>query len=490
MMFIPIYRLHEICNKQYSCRWLLLLTGLSLSIFNTVQAQTDDFDYSDKFEVEEVTFYSPSAANGNGWVRMKNDDNTLVSDAENYTIAWTWNDNEAITKPVTYVSGYHARIGSKIKINCEVEAENLYIKAVNSDGYNLPAEQVIFNSIEEIAYPPTGVENLFTDGEVDYFENFDLSWYLSTDPEAPDEDWILVGETNHELYVLYDTPLMIIADPLTGITQPFHTLIHLGCTNADGLNTPSAIVDAVYAEFDDQDVRSYGGTMPMTYWGPINTPQTDGLCWSTFGLLNFQDGRCDAWASFFDDILKMQGIEGVEKAVVDWGFTLSDDDVTRIMGDKDDFFGIELSQAMIEEYTHPFTGQEGYRAQFLVKEWSLNAEDKFAISFFDVFGDGFVLDNGNEIPAKDEIGLAGQGMDDPRPEFLSHAIVKYNGAYYDPSYGSQKMTSANMWENESLDAFAGIVVYTETFGGGFEVDRTLVWISALNNSTQQTNITP
>lgn len=90
---------------------------------------------------------------------------------------------------------------------------------------------------------------------------------------------------------------------------------------------------------------------------------------------------------------------------------------------------------------------------------------------------GFVA---SELP-----GASGQGNTDPRSEFENHAIVKYNGKYYDPSYGSSIANDANSWETPALDGFGSILRYIDVLK---EKDFYLNWVGYINNTTQQSNV--
>lgn len=57
--------------------------------------------------------------------------------------------------------------------------------------------------------------------------------------------------------------------------------------------------------------------------------------------------------------------------------------------------------------------------------------------------------------------MPGQGNPNPPGGFFNHFIVKYDGKYYDPSYGGGPFDTQNDWENASLDGFfidTGLVV--------------------------------
>ena len=61
--------------------------------------------------------------------------------------------------------------------------------------------------------------------------------------------------------------------------------------------------------------------------------------------------------------------------------------------------------------------------------------------------------------AFDQSGIPGQGNTNPPGDFNLHYITLYNSQYYDPSYGTPKVTGANKdktYEDGSLDGFDGI----------------------------------
>lgn len=78
---------------------------------------------------------------------------------------------------------------------------------------------------------------------------------------------------------------------------------------------------------------------------------------------------------------------------------------------------------------------------------------------------------------------------DPKSEFNNHAIVKYSGKYYDPSYGSPIQNTSNDWENLSLEGFGAKLRFSRIESGLTKIYE-LVWVGHLNTPTQQSNITP
>jgi len=104
----------------------------------------------------------------------------------------------------------------------------------------------------------------------------------------------------------------------------------------------------------------------MTYW-----KTTDADCITVKGLINGEDGKCAAWANLFRDILKVQGVSGVERADI-----------------------------------HPDPS-------------AIDPNNQLQRVGFGVI---------NTLPA--------QGGNPAQFNFEDHAIVVYENALYDPSYGS------------------------------------------------------
>ena len=98
------------------------------------------------------------------------------------------------------------------------------------------------------------------------------------------------------MYVTLDIP----SSGSSGFSKLFHTTLHYACIHAIGLNDPDEIVDAIYSEFTDQEVRKLGSTNAMKYWGdPTGTKD----CYFVKQLLEIEDARCGVWSLFFIDML-------------------------------------------------------------------------------------------------------------------------------------------------------------------------------------------
>ena len=130
-----------------------------------------------------------------------------------------------------------------------------------------------------------------------------------------------------------------------------------------------------------------------------------------------------------------------------------------------------------EPATYAQTSQ-GILAYFNVKNWAIENTTFYQIYDPDVNSstpntfDWIPQDsNGNSVNLE---GIAAQDNNDPYAFFLDHALVRYNGKYYDPSYGTLydngtpddvsddiPFPSLLAWEDYSINGFSSIcLLYT------------------------------
>lgn len=274
-----------------------------------------------------------------------------------------------------------------------------------------------------------------------------------------------------------------------------HTFLHIGCMNGNGLSNADNIVDGIYNEFTDRDVRRFDGAGPIQYWG---TNIANPACWQPSQMLINLDGRCGGWAAMLHVIIRLQGIASGDIAEVDYNMgLLPNNSISNQTNDVILIFGPEY----INVHTlGPVLNIDGPpRSHFYVKNWnlSLSIPDKFFVHHFynDQAGIStlpITLLNGLVIEDKEQNGSPAQGIANPRSEFEDHAIFKYNGKYYDPSYGSPVLTNSNNWENQSIDAIGGMVAYFQINPVNGIVDEYYInWLDELNTlNNQQLNINP
>jgi hypothetical protein len=239
---------------------------------------------------------------------------------------------------------------------------------------------------------------------VGFHPSLEIDWALKIGTSA----WVTFARTEHTVYITWADPISTAASLMR------ETLFNIGSRTADGKAGTAgpgadekAVVEAIYEQFTKRDIRRVvPGTAnlrgeKLTYW-KSDSPNVD----STAGLLSSPagDGTCGAWAHFYIDVLRAQGIDAT-------------------------FVKITPRQEVLDQVTTYIHQIHGAAA---------------TISSFES-----IVQIKQPLPA--------QGVSQPsKSVFLDHAIVRYgasiDGPFYDPSYGtssSQILTRID-WENRSL----------------------------------------
>ena len=479
----------------------LCLLLLYLFFFYTSKAQVFNYTYS----LEEVTFHE---SNGN-WIiiyedPIKNPDAGIPSEpvyinastpisGSNATIGFQVNQAGEITeKPVGYFSNSKGKVSAKIKTSC---VGQVYVRGYASGGYALIEKLVPVNN-GYIEYPPTEFKQIFPNGQVQFFEDFSIDWYISQTPSnipfnLPYGDF--AGKSTNPLYVTHK--MQSVSSNVTS----YHSYLYIGCKAANGKKNTSEIVSDINIKFKSRCVEKYSSNRCMGYWADFDTiglysggpPQTDTeTCFDGEALLAYENGTCGTWARLMRNIFEVQGIEGSEVAIVKWktntsnnNFLTSSDNIILEQAMQNAL--LANSNDLVDIITHPSYTE---RAFFFVRDWNFNPQtDSFNLVRLNKISDStsIQLPNGNEFFDVEQIGVPGQGNQDPRAYFKIHAIVKYNGKYYDPSYGTGPFSNAQEWKETSIDGFGAIlrILYSEHIDSILNLE-TLNWVPYLTDQKE------
>ena len=260
-------------------------------------------------------------------------------------------------------------------------------------------------SPQDVTFPVTESSNAWPNTVKFYNRDdataFKLDWEIEVGGA-----WSKVDETKHQVY-------LTLADP--GTTMRQETLFYLSAKNADGKTTAAASLTEIWNEFTDRDVKRIDAVQ-MKYWDTLTAPQTlPGMLADSSG-----DGTCRAWAPLLIKTCEALWVGGSSVVQVesldrcDPGYTLPNGPTGRgILLVKDYTFNVGSAPSSCAPYTHLWNGVE----------------------------------------MTDEDGVAAQGNPKPHSVFFNHYIVKYDGKYYDPSYGTGSFADQAAWENASLDGF-------------------------------------
>ena len=290
---------------------------------------------------------------------------------------------------VAFTRATKPKIGAKFRISSASKLGAIKIKAAGPGGISVPeTAATVFD--DHVSLPLAEASSALVNtikfyDKKDESKAFKLQWQV----KVGDLDWFTVGTTKHTVYVTLD-------DPKTTLRQ--ETLFELGCRNADGIDQPSTVTDAIWNEFKDRIVKRVDGVQ-LTYY---NSKHCDNKTTST--LLEFGDGQCGAWARFFIDVRKVQGIDD--------------------MGDYVTFIPIQADGIYVKNCRFEGSGSNStHEFPYInIPNGPHNGSTRNISSwrFQDVI---------------DEPGIPGQGNPDPHPMFESHQLVFIEGKYYDPSYG-------------------------------------------------------
>ena len=344
-------------------------------------------------------------------------------------------------RPVAYVQGSTIKLKAKFRAKgFNWQNNGVHVRAKINGTLDLPDTYCVMATDGYLTLPETPLDQPL-DHTVKFYSaqgdnSFNIAWEFYTNYIGNDPNWKSAGTTKHTVYLVKAVPLT------TAKSLMCETLFNIGCRKADGLTDPTAIVNAIYGEFTDQKVARVEpskGTLrksmsiehpeddeEMTYWG---NPTQD--YFTTIDLLKEADGKCGAWARFFMDVLRAQGITGAELYVL----KAPSPNSTQLAADYLSEIGLNLSPSPPQDFT----------PLLLVNDWTL-----------------FEPSPGNGNPSKfrhtDNPGVAAQGNTLPRSYFQDHDVVCYGTKFYDPSYGSTgpgggPFDSIAAWEHHSIAGY-------------------------------------
>ena len=326
------------------------------------------------------------------WLDKNGDGDTIDTGEHDYSVAYTRN-----TKP---------KLKALFKVPGLPSDITLKMRAKGSDSIETP-EVTAQISGADVTFPVTESSNAWPNTVKFYNRDdataFKLDWEIEVGGA-----WSKVDETKHQVY-------LTLADP--GTTMRQETLFYLSAKNADGKTTAAASFTEIWNEFTDRNVKRIDAVQ-MKYWDPASS--TLGSTVAAMLADTNANGNCDAWAQLLKGTCDAIGVGGTSRIEIesldrcDTGYSLPPDT----------------------------TGRGG----LLVKDWTFNAGSapSSCAPYTHLW---------QTAELTDETGAAAQGNANPHSEFVNHFIVKYDGKYYDPSYGTGSFANQAAWENASLGGF-------------------------------------
>ncbi|MET0647681.1 MAG: carboxypeptidase-like regulatory domain-containing protein, partial [Pyrinomonadaceae bacterium] len=305
-----------------------------------------------------------------------------------------WKAAEPKGSPVAYTQGKTMKAGAKFSVAAEaVPNPQLKVRFDGNDNYDLDGVVAKFdNKKRTIELSSKSCKTPFAKDTIDYFEEMKLKWEVALDGQTYEE----AGTSSNQLYVTLNKP-----------SPAFHTVVHLATSKLKGVtkSQKEEIINRIYAEYTDRDVRRVKDDTVLKYWGAIVSVSPDPLpqeFFSTQGLLKNCDGRCGAWHFFLWDVLKVQGIDNAKP---------------------------------IELYPKVKSGYDPRKETNILIGPSLWTVDT----------------NGDDCDVRLSGHNPAQGNPTPSTErFTNHAVVKIGDRIFDPSYGTQPFANQKAWEDANL----------------------------------------
>ncbi len=396
----PGWEIIPVANAAGAPQWTLAANATSSTPSKgKVKIEYNDGSDEERTSTEEIAFIEIKlvkvAFSGSGYRTIRSDDG-----GTNYT-APHWNDpdgdgdpSDGHAYPVAYVSDTKLTVAPEWKLEPEVDGVNLKVKASGPDSISIDEVNAQVNGDKVDLASSAQATDEFEKDKVRYWEEFELAFEASFQGE---DEWVEVGTSKNQLYVTRGAP---------AVSPLYHTVVHLGCSNADGETTESDIVDAIYAEFANRSVQRVDG-IQMTYWAQDSSGVYQMGAQTTSALLAAPDGNgnCEAWSLLLRDMLRAQNISADRVIVAP----------------------LDLRERAL-----------------LVKNWDFTGAGDTSQYFTHEYPTDVVV--GAKLPA--------QGNSDPPPAFNAHWITRVGTEYFDPSYGTPKRSSLKEYEINAVSGFS------------------------------------
>lgn len=433
---------------------------------------------------------------GSHYSELQSDD-TLTT---YYAPHWVDNDGNAdAAKPalgehnysVAYTRNSKPSFGAQFGWLMPPSFTAIKVRAIGTDGIAIPetpaqivAGKIVLPMTESVTSWPNIVK-YYARGDASAFK---LSWQFKVRGNL----WQDIATSKHQVYLTYADP---ISTPDTIMHQ--ESLFQITSKAASGQADSSAIIAAVWNEFSDRIVtrvdpvtgRPERDPSGLVYWLPGGNG-----CVTVAKLLIDGNASCGTWAGFLQACLDIQGIGGHQLAVVNAPI-LETGNYEQAARDYKSSMGLAGNVYYYSDLTAANNCPSTYVDGDVVLKFESNNGVNDGIFFVKqlVLGASKFVDvpvNNAGFPGSSS---PGQGNANARAWFGNHAIVKYGGQYYDPSYGGAVLPSSLAWEDSSLQYYGGLVdifQYHIVSGSFTELGYKLWNLRPDPKGTQETQITP
>jgi len=370
-----------------------------IKIYNMVP-KLYSVEFKDAITIKRDTG-TQAAYSGAHWKDDNLDGDTNDANDARYPVAYVSTDKSSVSSvkfKTENGKSYDVTFTPKIRFDTSFFGSYSNIVSASASGSEISYTSSSTPPVKAVIQIPDQFES---SAEVGYDSSYSTRWDISFNNE---DDWIdISGNSSNELYLTLQS----------GATTAFETVLHIGCTNADGETTAAGVVADIWSEFSDRDVDRKDDNL-LTYNGGTD-------CNGLAGLLKDETGDCRDWADFFLACLDAQGALA--------GYS---------------------TKRVVASYSSTY---------MLMKTWLFPGDTNDT-----TWVNAYSGSNPRYTQCNPVAGMPYQGDENPdAARFGFHQIV-YHGTigaytYYDPTYGNKTDTKStlavakNAYENSSVQGF-------------------------------------
>jgi hypothetical protein len=313
-----------------------------------------------------------------------------------------WQNTPARSYPYLYsdVSGTNILTVSAVWTLASSVSSAPYVQGTGPGGINIPSTQATIDSSgTTVTLPATAASTAFPN-QTNYYNPFTIQWQISFDGGSTWED---AGTSQNPIYVC-------LQGPVSGVPSPFRTVVHLACSKTGATNADQAVAKTWALFSGPANVCRWDGS-PLYYYKPGTTFDISQNPVTTAGLLKVGSAECFGWAHLLQDAWTLNGVTSQWNEADPIGYQAFWVKTWTALPTSGDFY---FQSTSFDMNPYPRSG-------------SPPRPDPYG--YYDKPG-------GTNF--KNERTLYGQNSAPGAPAekvFGNHQFLKYNGTYYDPSYG-------------------------------------------------------
>ncbi|MBQ7257992.1 MAG: hypothetical protein IJS60_09925 [Abditibacteriota bacterium] len=206
-----------------------------------------------------------------------------------------------------------------------------------------------------------------------------------------------------------------LASAYNGDSELYETCVWIGCEAAKGKTNDLDVFNAIWNKFQTMSVCSKDGRVIGYYSTNRTTDNTINHTLITLDyLLRYNDGRCGAWADFFENVLACQGISSSQLE-----FSIKDSEVIYFLNTKNIF--PNRIKTILQQNLNSFPGN-GSPNLFGFSDHVINIFNNFLYDATCGVGDYYNSTSGFQQYLQQNVSIKCYEVDDENNENLIYTI--------------------------------------------------------------------